>query len=275
MHSQADLVSPFNKSAWTVRAVLAAMAIEAIKPGTDRVHGSRQLLHPALSAHPRIVRRLGGPVVFSDQLNEFQFRAEIVSYPPQFVFVKALQVNRVPVIRVAETCEHIEHERSNVDTFCAVPGGMLDLRVDTYLSPSLLTQIRDELEFALKGMNSKVFSGRVKSARVDRVAVRVGALMHSQGLDFRKVKIARVEPAIRPGPRRKAPRNIGYAIQMDIVENNKLIIAGGDDVLFEVIGAHCVGKRFASKRMLRKVSGRSSMGDDDGPHTLIYFNKSV
>jgi hypothetical protein len=151
---------------------------------------------------------------------------------------------------------------------------MLDFRIDAYLPPSLVTQVRDEFEFALKGMNPKIFSGRVKSASVDRVSCSVDALMHSQGLDFRKVEVARIEPAIGPSPRGKAPGDIGYAIQVNIVENDKLVIAGGDDVLFEVIGAHGVGERFASKRMLRQMSGRSSMGDDDGPHMLFDFNNS-
>jgi hypothetical protein len=128
---------------------------------------------------------------------------------------------------------------------------MLDFRVDAYLPPSFLAQVRDEFELALQGMNSKIFSGRVKSARVDGVSIRIGALMHSQSLNFRKVEVARIEPAISPSPPGKAPGDIGYAIQVNIVENNKLIIAGGDDVLFEVIGAHGIGKRFASKRMLR------------------------
>jgi hypothetical protein len=56
------------------------------------------------------------------------------------------------------------------------------------------------------------------------------------------------------------------------MEYNEFVVAGRDDVLLQVIGAHGVGQRLGCERMLRQVSGRASMGNDDGPHTLISFN---
>jgi hypothetical protein len=79
-------------------------------------------------------------------------------------------------------------------------------------------------------------------------------------------KVANVEPSVKAIAPRESFGNVRYAIQMNVMQYNELIVLGRDDVLFEVISAHGVSEGFGLERMFRQITRRSPVGDYDWPN---------
>jgi hypothetical protein len=56
------------------------------------------------------------------------------------------------------------------------------------------------------------------------------------------------------------------------MEDDEFIVAGSDNVLFQVVGPHGVGKGLGGQRMFRQMPGRAAVSDYDRPHLLNYFS---
>jgi hypothetical protein len=52
----------------------------------------------------------------------------------------------------------------------------------------------------------------------------------------------------------KAFSNIGYAIEVNIVEHNEFVVARRNNVLFQIVSAHGVREGLAGQRMLGQVA---------------------
>jgi hypothetical protein len=96
--------------------------------------------------------------------------------------------------------------------------------------------------------------------------------MHLETPQLPKVEVPDVIPPVAPAASRVAARNVGDPIKVDIVQYDERVIAGGDDILLQVVGAHRVGKGLGRQGMFGQVPGRASMSDHDWSHLLGHFN---
>ena len=175
-------------------------------------------------------------------------------YADQFLIVEALYVNRISVRSVAKLIQHVEKWRRNIYPLVPVPRRALDLRVNANRSTIAGLQFDNELKFFRESMQSKYLAIRLIAVWINRSAVRVSPFMHRERFDFFKSEVPGVIPAVTSLPIGKHARDVGYAIQVNIVQHNEFIVTGGDDVLFEVIGPHCVRESLGRQRMFGQVA---------------------
>ena len=81
--------------------------------------------------------------------------------------------------------------------------------------------------------------------------------------DLGERKIDCVMLAVRTCAPGKFFGDVGCSIQRDIVNDNKLIVFGHDDILFNVVGTHGIGHRLGFERVLGEITACAAMGDDD------------
>ena len=103
----------------------------------------------------------------------------------------------------------------------------------------------------------------------DLPARPINALIHGQRQDFVKIKIAHVEAAIRAGPVREYPCDVGDPVEVDIVQDNESVIPGCNEVLLQVVRTHGKCQGLGLHRVFRQVPARATMGNDDRAHKLL------
>ena len=62
---------------------------------------------------------------------------------------------------------------------------------------------------------------------------------------------------------RKAPCDVGDVLEVNVVEDDELPVAGRGDVLLEVIGTLTVGERFRLASVLGEIAARAAVRDDE------------
>ncbi len=62
----------------------------------------------------------------------------------------------------------------------------------------------------------------------------------------------------------EAGGGVGDGVDLDVVEDDRDIVLGEDDVLFEEVGGHAVGEGFGFERVFGEVAASSAVGDDEG-----------
>ena len=134
--------------------------------------------------------------------------------------------------------------------------------------PGTVLQAHDELEFPLQSVYAIVVATMGLAIREDLPALSIRALVYGQALDLLERKIPDVEAPVSARAARETLGHIRYAIEVNIVEHDKLIVTGGDDVLLEIVGAHGIRKRLGLQSVLRKMARSTAVGDNDRTHNL-------
>ena len=85
------------------------------------------------------------------------------------------------------------------------------------------------------------------------LAIEVGALVQSQLLNFKQVKIDGVKATVAAGAVGKSLCHIRGAVQMDIVQYDGDAIPAQHHILLQEVGSHGVGQRLGGERVLRQI----------------------
>ena len=143
-----------------------------------------------------------------------------------------------------------------------MPGGALDFRVDTGGPARGVVQAVYEFELFGQRVHGKPPGVGRKPVRVDRRPVVGQALRHAERADLGQVEVTHVIAAVVARPPREARCHVGDAVEMNVVQDDQLIVTGGDNVLLEIVGAHRVGHGLRGQGVLRQVTGGASVRDD-------------
>lgn len=93
--------------------------------------------------------------------------------------------------------------------------------------------------------------------------------MQAQTADLGQAEIDRIPAPVGTGAVGKAPSDIGDGLQIKIVKDDRLTVAGENDILFQKVRAHRVGHRLCRQGVLGQVSGGAAVGDDDRDSDLV------
>ena len=99
--------------------------------------------------------------------------------------------------------------------------------------------------------------------------LRVDAFMHRQRQDLGEIEVTYVVAPVRARTIREHVGNVGYAIEMDVVQHHEPVISGRHNVLLEVVRSHGERERLGLHRVLGKMPGCAAMGNDNRPHKLL------
>jgi len=92
------------------------------------------------------------------------------------------------------------------------------------------------------------------AVRVYRSSVLLRSLMYEQRPDFIQSEVPNIEATIIAHSVRELLFYVAYAIEVNVVQHDKLIILRCYNVLFEIISPHGVGESFGRKRVLGKIA---------------------
>ena len=147
-----------------------------------------------------------------------------------------------------------------------MPSRTFDLRVDAGVSAGRTIEPLDQLDLLAQRRNAKgPCSGWKSVGKNGAETVCTAPFPGSERLYFGQVEVARVVPSVGAFPFRKPLCNVGYAIEMNVVQDDKLIIARGNDVLLDIVRAESVRVRLRFQGMVWKTATTTPM-KTTGPH---------
>ena len=123
----------------------------------------------------------------------------------------------------------------------------------------------DERQLLGQGVDAELAAVRRVATGVDGLPVLPDPLGHVQAAQLGHREIPDVVTAVAACAPREGACHVRDAVEVDVVQDDEFVVTGGDHVLLEEIGAARVRQRFSRERMLRQVTGRSPVRDDQRP----------
>ncbi len=141
-----------------------------------------------------------------------------------------------------------------------------DFRVDTDVFTGGVVQPLNKLYFLFESVNAEVRFAHRETSRIDLHLLAVFDLKtfgKFQRTDFRQRKVDGVITAIFTGAVRETFRHIRHAIQIMIMQDNQLVVLRHHQILLQIVRALSIGHRFCRKRVLRQITARATVGDNN------------
>jgi len=97
----------------------------------------------------------------------------------------------------------------------------------------------------------------------------VKPFVQAQTADLGQAEIDRIPAPVVTRAVGKAPSDVGDVLQVEIVKNDRLSVAGENDILLQKVSAHGVRHGLSLQGVLGKVCGGAAVGDDDGDSSRV------
>jgi hypothetical protein len=191
-------------------------------------------------------------------------RADLVVQTLERVGFEALDVDAVLRPTIAGSIQLAHRDRHGIQALGDMPRGVFALHIDPRGPAGRAVQTADQAQLFFKCVDPEEIGPGRKPLRKDRLAGGgVEPFVQAQTADLGEPEIDRIPAPVGTRAVGKASRDIGDAVQIEIGMNDRLPVAGENDILLQKIRTHRVGHRLGRQGVLGQVCGGAAAGDDD------------